>query len=226
MLGHRASVALTEPGQDLLVGLARHQRRFGGNLFRTQASEYSVGRNTLMTVQLSACLSGTSTVRPVSGSASRMTWGTEVGQGGLFVVESDAGLVAVGQAGLFSRATRGATRMSRPGHIALTVASLDGRTLDQAHQILVTACGRCENTGMVFTENRESVGRQWGQGPVQIEPVEGILVLPQGRWQAWALDASGARNQAVPVRYTDQVSEMTLSETFATMWYLVERVSR
>ena len=155
-----------------------------------------------------------------------MNWGAEAGKGGVFSVESDAGLVAVGRAGLFSAATRGALRMSRPEHIALTVTPLDGRDLSQTERILVAACGRCENTDMVFTENRESVGRQWGQGPVLIESVEGTLTLPKGHWRAWALDAAGAKSQAVPVRRTDQVSEIAMAETFSTMWYLLERVSR
>ena len=228
VLGHRSEVAMTEPAQSLVSGLAQHQKRFGGKLFEALASECSMGRSNLLTVQLSARLSGTSTVRPVFGAKSQMTWGVEEGQGGLFAVESGASRVAVGHSRLFSTATQGVMRMSSPEHIALTVTSLDGRDLDQSQKILVVACGRCENTDMVFTQDRKSVGRHWGQGPVLIEPVEGAITLPRGRgrWQAWALDASGGKREIVAVRNTGAVSEIVLAERYETMWYLVERESR
>jgi len=226
VLGHRSEVALTESAQSLVNRLAQHQRRFGSDLFGALASEYSMGRSNLMTVQLSARLSGASTIRPVFGAKSQMTWGVEEGQGGLFAVESDASRVAVGHSRLFSTATQGAMSMSSPEHIALTVTSLDGRDLDQTQKILVVACGRCENTGMVFTKDRGSVGRHWGQGPVLIEPVEGAITLPRGRWRAWALDVSGGKRETVTVRNTGPVSEIVLAESYATMWYLVERESR
>jgi hypothetical protein len=222
VLGHRAEVALSERASEMQKDLAQHQRRFGSDLFAALASEYSMGRSNLLTVQLCARLSGKSTILPVFEPDTEMTWGVENGRG-LFAVKSDAGRVVVGHASLFDQVTRGALRMHGPEHMALTVTSLDGRALDQTQQMLVAALGRSENTGMVFDKERTTVGRQWGQAPVLIEPVEGIIVLPKGRWKAWALDASGRKKGAVPVRATDQSCELPLSGVYQTMWYLVVR---
>ena len=225
-LGHRSAVALTGSAKGLLEGLAQKHRQFGSDLFGALAGEYSMGRSNLLTVQLFACLSGTPTIRPVLGTESRMTWGVKEGEGGLFAVESHAGRVAVGRASLFEAGTHGAMRMGGPEHIALAMTSLDGRAWERTRQILVAACGRCENTGMVFAENRESVGRQWGAEPVLIEPVEGVIALPTGDWNAWALDASGEKREVVPVRSNGKVNELALSGSSETMWYLLERGGR
>jgi hypothetical protein len=224
-LGHRSEVALTGAGQDTLKGLALHHRQSGSDLFSALASEIGMGRSNLLTVQLSAKLSGKSTIHPVMAPESEMTWGAEDVKGGVFAVESEAAQVTVGHASLFQKVTQNAMQMEGPEHIALTVTSLDGRVFDKTRQILVVACGRSENTGMVFSKSRDTVARQWGQSPVLVEPVEGVVVLPKGHWRAWALDASGAKSQPVPIKTGDQVSELILQDRFNTMWYLVERVS-
>lgn len=220
VLGHRSEVALSEHASGRLTSLAQHQRRFGADLFSALASEYGMGRSNLLTVQLSAMLSGKSTIRPVLEPESKMTWGVEDGKG-LFAVESDAGRVAVGHASLFDRITQGAIQMHSPEHIALTVTTLDGHALDQTQKMLIAACGRSENTGMIFDEERTTVGRHWGQAPVLIEPVEGVIRLPKAHWQAWALDASGRKKRPVPLEATDQSFELILSGAYQTMWYLL-----
>ena len=83
----------------------------------------------------------------------------------------------------------------------------------------MTACGRCENTNMGFSDNRQTVGRQWGQAPVRIEPVTGQLALPSGNWQAKALDASGAVKTSASVISSDSKSYLVLDPKHETMWY-------
>jgi len=224
VLGHRSEVALTEDSQGMLKSLAQHQRRFGSDLFSAFASECSMGRSNLLEIQLSALLSGKSTMRPVMEPESEMTWRVE-GSKGLLAIESDASRIVVGHAPLFGRVTHNAVSMSSSEHVTFAVTTLDGLDLAQTQQILVVACGRCENTGMIFGQDRATVGRQWGKTPVLIEPVNGVVTLPKGRWKAWALDPTGAKKNVVPVKTQDNSDELVMSDAFATMWYLLVRQS-
>jgi hypothetical protein len=125
--------------------------------------------------------------------------------------------VCIGHAGQFAGATDGQVRIQSPRFVTLTVTPLDsGRT------ILVTACGRVENTGMEFSEDRRTVGRNWGQAPVRIEPVTGAVTLPAGRWTCHALAPDGSKTQQVPIQQEDGQPVLRLSSEYATMWYLVE----
>jgi hypothetical protein len=88
-----------------------------------------------------------------------------------------------------------------------------------------TACGRCENTGMQFSEDRTTVGRNWGNAPVQIEAVEGVIQFdadsPFGGPGVVCkpLNPDGSVRQSYPISN----GRIPLSATFETMWYLVER---
>jgi hypothetical protein len=101
---------------------------------------------------------------------------------GLYRALNDACCVMTGQTSRFSSIQEGCiVQISSPEFAAVTVTALDGKSLDQSGRILITACGRCENTGMQFSEDRRTVGRNWGDAPVQIEAVEGRIVLPESR---------------------------------------------
>jgi hypothetical protein len=217
-------VALTGHSEGMLKSLAQHQRRFGIDLFSALARECSMGRTNLLIIQLSALLSGKSTIRPVMEPESEMTWGVE-GSKGLLAIESDASRIVVGHAPLFGRVTHNAVSMSSSEHVTFAVTTLDGLDLAQTQQILVVACGRCENTGMIFDQDRATVGRIWGNTPVLIEPVNGVVTLPKGHWKAWALDPTGAKKKVVPIRTRDNSDELVMSDAFATMWYLLVRQS-
>ncbi|MCX5636566.1 MAG: hypothetical protein NTX52_02585, partial [Planctomycetota bacterium] len=93
----------------------------------------------------------------------------------------------------------------------------------KSKKILVAACGRCENVGMKFSEDRRTVGRNWGGPPVQIEAVEGSLVLPGGRWICQPLGPDGRPTLEVPVSYKDGQGVLHLSPQYKTMWYLLTR---
>ncbi|MEA3368174.1 MAG: hypothetical protein U9R68_08685, partial [Planctomycetota bacterium] len=104
------------------------------------------------------------------------------------------------------------------------VTALDGRPLEASRSVLVAACGRAENTGMVFSKDRRTVGRNWGQPPVRIEPVEGAVELPRGKWTCRALNPDGTRGGEVPVEAAaGGRPRLGLDPKHATMWYLLER---
>ncbi len=151
-----------------------------------------------------------------------LKWSVDDSGRGIYQATSPQVQVYTGHAGRFEETTRGRIRVASPDFVALTVTPLD----DAATEILVTACGRCENTGMQFSPDRRTVGRNWGQAPVRIEPVKGRMVLPEGKWTCHALAPDGSPRQNVPVTYDNGRGALKLSPEYGTMWYLLERQTK
>ncbi|MFH1719352.1 MAG: hypothetical protein ABIF19_18520, partial [Planctomycetota bacterium] len=155
-------------------------------------------------------------------SDTRIDWSVEEGRG-LYAVRGREALACTGHAEYFDEATDGRISIAGPDFAAVTVTSLDEAALDESRKILVTACGRCENAGMKFSEDRQTVGRNWGGPPVQIETVKGTVVLPEGQWKCDALGPDGMPKEGVSVSYRDGKSILELSPRYKTMWYLLRR---
>ena len=88
--------------------------------------------------------------------------------------------------------------------------------------LLIAACGKCENTDMKFSVNRETVGRNWGHGPVKIETVEGTIALLDNdttNYKCYALKPDGAISEEVPI----ENNKIVLSPKYKTMWYLLSK---
>jgi hypothetical protein len=122
------------------------------------------------------------------------------------------------------------SHLEGPDFVALTETPLDGKPLAESSKVLITACGRCQNTGMQFTPDRRSVGRNWGKAPVQIGPAEGLLYLDfikPGNWASWtcrAVKPDGSAGEEVEiVRPKEGPLKITLAAKYGTMWYLLER---
>ena len=153
----------------------------------------------------------------VGGSRTDLRWPiSENGQG---LYQASAGRVRVytGHAGQFAEVTDQQVQVHSPEFVALTMTPLDSDG-----KLLLTACGRAENTGMQFSEDRRTVGRNWGEAPVRIEAVEGTVVLPKGRWTCHALAPDGSRKQQVPVGKENGKPVLRLRHEYATMWYLLK----
>jgi hypothetical protein len=82
---------------------------------------------------------------------------------------------------------------------ALSVASLDGRSIRDSKHLLLTAAARSENQGTVYNATRTQL-RSSGDGPILMEPVQGRLSLAGAKPPAhvYALDASGKRIREIP----------------------------
>jgi hypothetical protein len=125
--------------------------------------------------------------------------------------------VYTGHAKRFAETTGDRIRIASPDFVALTITPLGA-----SKAVLITACGRCENTGMQFSPDRRTVGRNWGQAPVRIEAVRGSLAVPAGKWTCYAVAPDGSRKQRVPISYVDRRDAVPLSPEYGTMWYLLE----
>lgn len=158
---------------------------------------------------------------PILGPDAQSTdlkWSVDGDGRGIYQATSPQAQVYTGHAGRFEEATDGKIRVTSPDFVALTVTPLD----DATKEFLVSASGRCENTGMKFSPDRRTVGRNWGQGPARIEAVRGRMILPEGKWTCRALAPDGSPRQNVPVTHENGRGVLTLSPEYGTMWYLLE----
>ncbi len=150
----------------------------------------------------------------------RITWGVDKGKG-TYRADSSGGLVWAGWA---DAAVTSGVRVASPAFAVITVNPLDSRELASSRRLLITACGRCENTGMGFSADRRTVGRNWGRAPVRVETVTGHIPLPPGRWRAWALGADGMKGaEAGVVDAPGGTPELELDGAHRAMWYVAER---
>jgi hypothetical protein len=86
------------------------------------------------------------------------------------------------------------------------LSSLDGKPLGASRRMLLTAVGRCQNTGFVLQQDAparyRANGDSLGRGPILIEPVRFTLNLRAdrpGELQAFGLDGSGNRMTSLPL---------------------------
>jgi hypothetical protein len=211
---------------DTLTSLAQSHLKHDGNMLSSLCELANMSRYDMLKGQILRSLTTTGYGhRDIIGPNAILHWLVEDGNG-IFVVSSWGASVYIGHADRFEKATNGKVSVSGPEFVALTVTSLDGKSwisLDQSRTILVTACGRCENTGMKFSEDRRTVGREWGHGPVQIEAVEGTIMIPGNGWQCRALGPDGVAKTEVPVRSVDDRNYVDLLPSYKTMWYLLTR---
>lgn len=155
------------------------------------------------------------------GGTTRVRWTVDQGKG-TYDVESTGGLV---WAGWSNPAATSGVCVTAPAFAAVTASPLDGRYFAASRRVLITACGRCENTDQVFSADRRTVGQNWGHAPVKIDTVTGQVPLPPGRWRLWVLGPDGLKQgeAAVTERVPDS-PQAELDAAHGTMWYLAERL--
>lgn len=107
-------------------------------------------------------------------------------------------------------------------YAALVVTSLDGKPLETAGHILLAAVGSAENQGMVWNEDRTSVGNRWGTGPTLVNGIPAEVTLPFRVRSVHALDGRGHSQTEVPVRIQGNTAQFTISPELRTLWYKIE----
>jgi hypothetical protein len=154
----------------------------------------------------------------------KIDWNTLNANKGAYFTESGGTMALAGSADSFTKTTNGLLQIISPAQASITITPLDNKQIFQSSKILITTCGRCENTDMKFSDDRRTVGTNWGKGPVQIETVEGTIDLSKllketNKVKIFALNPNGTKKTEVPVTN----SKIELSSKYGTMWYLITR---
>ncbi|MBN2314178.1 MAG: carbohydrate binding domain-containing protein [Sedimentisphaerales bacterium] len=211
------SFGLCESSEELPASLERLHRKYDRNMATMLENEADIRWRDMLDTAVSLTFGKSREGKETQpGREDKLEWSVENGKG-LYVARGDAG-VLVGHTSRLARITDD-IRIDNPSYAVMTITSLDGKSVSDTEKILITVCGRCENTGMKFSRNRQTVGRNWGEAPVQIEAVTGTMTLPPGQWKCKALGPDGTPRRDVPVSN----GVIKLSPEYGTMWYLLTR---
>ncbi len=152
-----------------------------------------------------------------------LTW-SALGDEGLYLVRNDQCRIMAGSAKWFQSVVEDVfVKIDHPGFIVMTITSLDGKPIGSSTKILITACGRCENTDMKFSEDRRTIGNHWGRAPVLIEPVEGSVKLPSSITGHTMTCKILKPDGTIREQFAVMENVLRLKPEYGTMWYLVER---
>lgn len=222
----KMTLALTNPQGSALDQLASLHSKYNSNLFSATALSYKdIVKHEIAWVMGQSEKTITQKQQSTTGNFPHVTnlnW-----EPGRYFINNGFCLISAGHRD--KPAALDWIKITSPDRSTITVTALDGKQMQtSSSRLLITACGRCENTGMEFSDDRRTVGLKWGQAPVQIEAVEGTLDLSkcfQGSdnknavWTCYALNPDGTKKAEVPIQ--DNVFE--LSPKYGTMWYLITR---
>lgn len=216
-------VGLAESG-DVLGDLAKLHSKYDTNMLGVISEKGGLGREDLLSNSVAGRLSSRSLRVNKHAARSRLKWSVDEEGKGLYLAQGSGGWAVTGHSERVESATRGLISISSPEFVSLTSTTLDDADLYNSKQVLITVCGRCENTGMKFSADRRTVGRQWGDVPVQVETVEGRMRLIEGDWKCEALGPDGVPVADVPVSSASDGQFFDMSGKYKTMWYLLRRL--
>jgi hypothetical protein len=161
-----------------------------------------------------------------------LTWETNGAGRGLLSIDTPRLQAAIGWLGGRTVKLADVTIKVNTPFCAVSVASMDGEPISRSNRLLIVAAARCANTGMVWNEERTSIGDRWGGAPILIEPVEGEVWLHReigsSQPRFLALDGLGHPKDERPhVEARRQGSQtiyiLRLSRTHGTVWYAAVR---
>ncbi len=115
---------------------------------------------------------------PIVSDTGQLAWRTSEAQGGVVSVDTDRTSALVGFVKGNAVSTSHLSADISNGFSAITLSSLDNLPLSRSSLMLLTTCGRVENTGQVWDARRANTVK-WGGPPTLIEPVKGWLLLKQ-----------------------------------------------
>jgi hypothetical protein len=186
---------------------------------------YDLFTHEIKTITLSRSNQYYKEVRPLQYT--KIDWNVTEQNEGVYFADSAKTLALTGHSERFSKITDGMFQITSPSQASITITPLDNKQTFQSSKILIVVCGRCENTGMQFSADRRTVGKNWGKGPVRIEPVEGIIdtsKLFEGPYKeadrkCFALNPDGTKKTEVPIA----AGKIEMAAKYGTMWYLIEK---
>ena len=212
------TVAVLSQSSDVVHQLSQLHLKYDRDMFDVVSALCGATRQRVLSNMLYLSLRPSSGAEQTEKSFTELIWSVEDGKG-LYIAQGGAGVLA-GDTTRFARC-----QIDEPAFAVITATPLDGVPWRRSRKILITACGRCENTGMKFSEDRRTVGRNWGGAPVQIEAVKGTVEIPRGNWRCQALGPDGLAKADVPVRSEGGRNYVVLSQQYKTMWYLLTQNS-
>ena len=163
---------------------------------------------------------------PIISDTGELMWDPGAGDGkGMFTINTDRTKAIIGFAK--GRAYDLGGVIIEPGKTIQNWAAISMTALDDAGSllsgnVLLTATGNSENTGMMFSADRTHY--TWGSRPVLVEGIQASIVLPVAVTdvRVWALDETGNPKDQVPVIDLGGKSLIKIDSRYKTIWYKIE----
>ncbi len=113
---------------------------------------------------------------PIRSDTGQLAWYTSEAKGGLVTIDAERTNALIGFVKQNHVATSHLSADIANSFCAMTVSSLDGKSLSVSSLLLLTATSRVENSGSVW-DARKANYKEWGTAPTRIEPVTGWILL-------------------------------------------------
>ncbi|HSC55262.1 MAG TPA: hypothetical protein VLC98_16640 [Phnomibacter sp.] len=161
---------------------------------------------------------------PLISDTKELKWYLENGKNGLVTIETSKSQGLIGFVKATGKSSVNLEVSVKNSFCAITLSSLDNKTIAYSDRLLLTAGARVENTGLVWNNERIKPVRNGG-APSLIEVVKGNVVI-KGLQKAksvtvTALDGSGSPiNQHIKVIKSKKGWEFNVGEV-ATTWYAI-----
>jgi hypothetical protein len=161
---------------------------------------------------------------PYKSDTGQLVWHADTNQAGLVTIDSPRSQGLVGFVKANNQHVSNLSSDVKNDFCAIIVNSLESKPISSAGKLLLTACGRVENSGMQWDAQRTRVMRL-GQSPTLIEPVTGTITLRNlkraTKVSAIALDGSGRPiGDPIIAKKTEAGWEIPVGEPVTT-WYEV-----
>ncbi|MDQ2076718.1 carbohydrate binding domain-containing protein [Marinimicrobium sp. ABcell2] len=167
--------------------------------------------------------------QPVVSDTEQLTWDLSRSSKGVVLVDTDTSKAVIGfiDNRTFTLGNIGIAVGDTEqdwATVALTAQTGRFNEPESATSILLVTTGYTDNTNMQWTSSGNSVGSNWGTSPSRVEVIPMTVNLPYAaaRVSAWALDATGQRDQALEVHASDTGSRLELDGTTGTLWYEIQ----
>jgi hypothetical protein len=115
---------------------------------------------------------------PFYSDTQQLKWYPNDGKTGVFTIDTVRTQAIVGFVKSNPKQTTHLTPEILTDFCAISLSSLTDEPIQRSDSLLLTACSRWENTGVVWNE-RHTLWDDWGHGPTMIEPVKGWLMLKE-----------------------------------------------
>jgi len=218
-------VGLADPN-DYLVSIADLYLKHDRNMFGVLEENSGFNREDFLDKRIANTLYETGSIDlPDEPNRTLLMWDIGTDDKGIYSAIGKSAWVYAGHREKFASASNNRIEVSEPNYAAITITSLEPDCikvpLPEREKILITACGRCENTGMIFSEDRTTVGTNWGGAPVQIELVSATIRSPPTGLRCYALAPDGTIKSSVPTTIVDNQTVVEILPMYETMWYLL-----
>ena len=106
----------------------------------------------------------------------------------------------------------------------ITLASIDGKSIENSSAILLVAAGRVENSDMQWNEDRTTVGGEWGNSPTLAEGIPAKIYFENSdKFKVYVLDPAGNIGDEIKVRKKSSKRSFVIGAQHKTLWYLLKR---